>query len=80
MLFNFVILFLALLNYWTYRVYLIEFLLTDYPLINFRVVRSASLYCDVDIDTSHTIVGGLLHFSSSNPTPMVVWVTIDLIE
>ena len=27
----------------TYRVYLIEFLVTNYPLINFRVVRAASL-------------------------------------
>ena len=53
----------------TYRVYLIEFLLTNYTLINFRVVRATSLKFDLNIDTSRTIVGRIFHFSSSNPTP-----------
>ena len=40
-------------------------------LINFTVVRAASLYCDLNIDTSRTIVGRVFlisHFSSSSPT------------
>ena len=53
----------------SYRVYLIEFLSANYSLIDFTMVRAASLLCDLNIDTSHAIVCRIFYFSSSNPTP-----------
>ena len=50
------------------------FRLSNYSLINFPMVRAASLYCDLNIDLSRTIVGRIFHFSSSNSTQGLVWV------
>ena len=48
--------------------------LSNYSLINFSMVRAASLYCVLNIDLSRTIVGRIFHFSSSNSTQGLVWV------
>ena len=57
-----------------YSVHREIFRLSNYTLINFPMVRVASLSCDLNIDTSRTIVGRIFYFSSSNSTQGLVWV------